>query len=207
MESLRANPWNQRPVNNGLVRCCQNVQHIHASAAGSVLTQEGKAIQVAIALGGNLGNTRQILADAVIALDASAGIAVSAKSRLYKTAPIGPPQPDYLNACVLADTTLTPRSLLVQLLAIENQFGRVRAERWGARSLDLDLLFFGDQVIDLPRLTVPHPRLHKRAFVLVPLADISPDWSHPIFGKTTVQLLAQLSAHQPIRGVEQIASL
>ncbi|MFK8181993.1 MAG: 2-amino-4-hydroxy-6-hydroxymethyldihydropteridine diphosphokinase [Phormidesmis sp.] len=175
--------------------------------AGLRVAQDRLAVRVAIALGGNLGDTRQILSDAVKALDEVAGLDVSATSRLYKTAPVGPPQPDYLNACVLADTTLAPSALLVQLLAIEQQFGRVRKERWGARSLDLDLLFFGDQVIDAPLLTVPHPRLHERAFVLFPLADVSPDWSHPILGKTTMQLLTQLSANGPTHGVEQISAL
>jgi len=163
------------------------------------------AVGVAIALGGNLGNTQQVLFDAIKVLHSSSGIAVTAESAFYKTSPIGPPQPDYLNACVLADTTLAPKALLARLLAIENQFGRVRKERWGARSLDLDLLFFGDQIIDFPQLTVPHPRLHERAFVLVPLADISPNWPHPVFGKTTVQLLNQLSADGSIKGVEQIS--
>lgn len=163
-----------------------------------------QTVRVAIALGANLGNAQQTLCDAVQVIDAAAGISVSAQSRFYRTAPVGPPQPDYINACILAHTTLTPRALLAQLLDIETQFGRVRKVRWGARSLDLDLIFYGDQIIDLPRLVVPHPRLHERAFVLVPLADVSPEWSHPILGKTTQQLLGQLSDNQPIRGVEQI---
>jgi len=122
------------------------------------------------------------------------------RSHFYKTAPVGPPQPDYLNACILIETTLPPRSLLHHLLAIENQFGRVRQVRWGARSLDLDLLLYGNQIVDTPGLTVPHPRLHERAFVLVPLMDIAPDWPHPIFRKTVSQLLDQL----PVSGVERL---
>ncbi|NJM96348.1 MAG: 2-amino-4-hydroxy-6-hydroxymethyldihydropteridine diphosphokinase [Phormidesmis sp. RL_2_1] len=160
-----------------------------------------ETVTAAIALGGNLGDSERILVAAIQAIDREMGIAVVEKSHLYKTAPIGPPQPDYLNACILVKTTLVPRTLLQRLLTIEHQFGRVRQGRWGARSLDLDLLLFGDQIIDIPGLTVPHPRLHERPFVLVPLMDIIPGWPHPIFGKTIAQLLAPLT----ISGVERLA--
>ncbi|MEO1394095.1 MAG: 2-amino-4-hydroxy-6-hydroxymethyldihydropteridine diphosphokinase [Cyanobacteria bacterium J06634_5] len=163
---------------------------------------EGKVVQAAIALGGNLGDSQKILSEAIQVVDSHEAMRVTARSHLYKTAPVGPPQPDYLNACILIETTLTPRSLLQQLLAIETQFGRVRQARWGARSLDLDLLLFGDEIVDTPGLTVPHPRLHERPFVLVPLVDIAPDWQHPIFGKTMDHLLAQLR----VTGVERLAT-
>lgn len=159
----------------------------------------GAPVRAAIALGGNLGDSQRILSEAMTAIDTESGIAVIARSPLYKTAPVGPPQPDYLNACVVVETVLSARSLLHHLLAIETRFGRIRQERWGARSLDLDLLLYGEQIIDLPGLTVPHPRLHERSFVLVPLSDVAPDWPHPIFGKTITQLLAQL----PVDGVEK----
>ncbi len=161
-------------------------------------------VTAAIALGGNLGDSQRILLSAMTAIDQAQEIKMIARSPLYKTAPVGPPQPDYLNACILVETSLTPRALLQQLLIIENQFGRVRQERWGARSLDLDLLLFSDQIVDLPGLTVPHPRLHERPFVLVPMMDIAPQWPHPIFGKTIAQLLDQLSMTEPITGVEQL---
>ncbi|MEN8446319.1 MAG: 2-amino-4-hydroxy-6-hydroxymethyldihydropteridine diphosphokinase [Cyanobacteria bacterium J06555_13] len=157
----------------------------------------------AIALGGNLGNSQKILTEAIAVINCDRSIRVLKRSHFYKTAPIGPPQPDYLNACILIETVLTPRSLLQHLLAIENQFGRVRQVRWGARSLDLDLLLYGDQVVDAPGLTIPHPRLHERAFVLVPLRDVSPHWPHPIFRKTVSQLLDQLT----VSGVERLASV
>ena len=159
-------------------------------------------VQAAIALGGNLGDSQRILSEAVQAIDAAEGIRVLVRSHLYKTAPVGPPQPDYLNACIVVKTMLSARSLLHQLLSIENQFGRVRQERWGARSLDLDLLLFGEQIIDSPGLTVPHPRLHERAFVLVPLMDVADQWQHPIFGKTIAQLLNDLPAVSSNAGPE-----
>lgn len=168
----------------------------------------GDRVRCAIALGGNLGDSRQILAEAMQAIDRENGIEVLARSPLYKTAPIGPPQPDYINACIIVETTLAPRSLLHRLLNIENAFGRVRKERWGARSLDLDILLFDQEIIDSLGLTVPHPRLHERAFVLIPLADIAPSWPHPIFGKTVAQLLYQLSMstgiENPLGGVARL---
>ncbi len=156
----------------------------------------------AIALGGNLGDSQRILSEAIAVLDQIQSIEVSARSHFYRTAPVGPPQPDYLNACILVKTGLTPVALLHQLLSVENQFGRVRQVRWGARSLDLDLLFYGDRILDILGLTVPHPRLHERPFVLVPLMDIAPNWQHPILNQTTEQLLAQLST----AGVERLSS-
>ena len=155
----------------------------------------------AIALGGNLGNSQRILSDAIAVIDRVPAIEVSARSHFYRTAPVGPPQPDYINACILIKTALSPMALLQQLLAIENQFGRVRQVRWGARSLDLDLLFYGDRTLNILGLTVPHPRLHERPFVLVPLMDIAPDWQHPVLAQTTEQLLAQLST----TGVERLS--
>lgn len=133
----------------------------------------------AIGLGSNLGESPQILAGAIAALDAHPEIAVVARSAWYRTAPIGPPQPDYLNGCALLHTSLAPESLLAALLAIELQFGRERRQRWGPRTLDLDLLLYDGAIVETPTLQIPHPRLQERAFVLVPLAEIAPDWRHP----------------------------
>lgn len=155
----------------------------------------------AIALGGNLGDSQRILSEAIAVIAQAPGIEVTARSHFYRTAPVGPPQPDYINACILIETSLAPIALLHQLLSIENQFGRVRQVRWGARSLDLDLLFYGDRTLDILGLTVPHPRLHERPFVLVPLMDIAFDWQHPVLHQTTEQLLAQLST----AGVERLS--
>jgi len=137
----------------------------------------------AIALGSNLGESQHILEAALARLDAMPNIQVTARSPWYRTAPVGPPQPDYLNGCALLATTLEPEALLDVLLATEAQFGRVRTTRWGARTLDLDLLLMGDRILDTPRLQLPHPRLTERAFVLVPLAAIAPDWVEPRSGR------------------------
>lgn len=158
------------------------------------------SVCAAIALGGNLGDSQRILSEAIAVLNQAQDIEVIARSHRYRTAPIGPPQPDYINACILVNTTLSPMALLRSLLSVENQFGRVRQERWGARSLDLDLLLYGDRTLDIPGLTIPHPRLHERPFVLVPLVDIAANWFHPVLNKTIEQLLAQLS----VTGVERL---
>lgn len=160
----------------------------------------------AIALGGNLGDSQQILSNAITVIDTVPGIQVLARSHFYKTAPVGPPQPDYINACITVETNLSPRDLLHRLLAIESQFGRVRKERWGARSLDLDLLIYSDYIIEAPRLTIPHPRLHERPFVLIPLMDVAAHWQHPILHKSIEQIVAELSQQERIAGVERLVS-
>ena len=133
----------------------------------------------AIGLGSNLGDSISILAGAIDRLQTHPQIKGIAVSSWYQTAPVGPPQPDYLNGCALLETSLAPLDLLNTLQAIESEFGRVRQEVWGARTLDLDLLLYEDRIIDLPTLQVPHPRMLERAFVLVPLAEIVPNWIEP----------------------------
>ena len=148
-------------------------------------------VQAAIALGSNLGNSYAILEAALKTLANTPGIDLQSWSQWYKTIAVGPPQPDYLNGCACLETDLTPQILLASLLAIEKQFGRVRRQRWEARSLDLDLLLYDNLILDTPTLQLPHPRMHERAFVLVPLSDILPNWVHPS-GKTIAQLLQRL---------------
>ena len=126
-----------------------------------------------IGLGSNLGDSRQILKDAVKALSALGEVRVS---RLYASPPMGPQdQPDYLNAVVELHTVLSPLDLLDQLQRIENESGRVRLRRWGERTLDLDLLFYADKKIHNDRLTVPHVGIGERDFVVLPLLDLATD--------------------------------
>lgn len=148
-----------------------------------------KVSKSAIALGSNLGDSLTILEDALKTLAQTPGIAVESSSSWYQTAPIGPPQPDYLNGCALLKVQLNPEQLLAALLEVEKQFGRVRTQRWGPRSLDLDLLLFDRIILETPKLQIPHPRMRERAFVLVPLAEIAPDWIDPGSGKAIAQLL------------------
>jgi 2-amino-4-hydroxy-6-hydroxymethyldihydropteridine diphosphokinase len=125
-----------------------------------------------LGIGSNLGDRLAFLQGAVDALARTEGIGVVAVSAVYETTPVGPDQPDYLNAVVAADTALPVRALLAVAQHLESEAGRVRAERWGPRTLDVDVLLVGDETVDTPDLQVPHPRLRERAFVLVPLADL-----------------------------------
>lgn len=127
-----------------------------------------------VALGANLGDAAQALRDALSALGRTPGIRLVQASSLYRTAPIDSSGPDYINAVAEVGTTLTAPDLLAALQAIENGAGRERPYLNAPRTLDLDLLLYGDGRIDSPTLTVPHPRMAERAFVLVPLAEIAP---------------------------------
>jgi 2-amino-4-hydroxy-6-hydroxymethyldihydropteridine diphosphokinase len=129
-----------------------------------------------LGLGSNLGNRLTNLQAAVDALQAEPGFRVTASSRVWETVPVGgPPQPDYLNAVIRAETDLSARDLLDVARRVEQRMGRVRKERWGARSLDVDILLYDEEQIDEPELVVPHPRMAERAFVLLPLLELDPD--------------------------------
>jgi 2-amino-4-hydroxy-6-hydroxymethyldihydropteridine diphosphokinase len=132
-------------------------------------------IRAYVALGSNLGNPVQTIEDAMDAMAALRGSLLKAMSSLYRTAPVGlRHQPDFINAVVTLDTRLSPRDLLDELFAMEARFGRERSVKNAPRTLDLDLLLHGDTVQDDPELTLPHPRMHERAFVLMPLAEVAP---------------------------------
>jgi 2-amino-4-hydroxy-6-hydroxymethyldihydropteridine diphosphokinase len=131
-----------------------------------------------LGLGSNVGDRLAHLQAAVDGLAATPGVRVVALSRVYETAPVGgPAQADYLNAVVAVDTTLDARGLLGVAQALEDDEGRVRAVRWGPRTLDVDVLLAGEERVFEPDLVVPHPRLADRVFVLVPLADVAPEWN------------------------------
>ncbi|MCC5630278.1 2-amino-4-hydroxy-6-hydroxymethyldihydropteridine diphosphokinase [Nostoc sphaeroides CHAB 2801] len=146
----------------------------------------------AVALGSNIGDSQTILEAAIEILAKTPGIFLEARSNWYQTKAVGPPQPDYLNGCVTLQVEITAQQLLEILLGIEQQFGRVRQERWGPRILDLDLLLFDDIILDTPNLQIPHPRMRDRAFVLVPLAEIAPDWIEPVSGYVIKELLKEV---------------
>ena len=150
--------------------------------------------RVLIALGSNLGDRAGFLLAGLARLGALEGFAPGRLSPVYETEPVGPAgQGPYLNAVLEGGSALEPRALLEALLAIERALGRVRDRRWGPRTLDLDLLDYGSRVLREPGLELPHPRLHERAFVLVPLADLRPDWRHPILKRSARELLANLN--------------
>jgi 2-amino-4-hydroxy-6-hydroxymethyldihydropteridine diphosphokinase len=184
--------------------------------------------QVLIALGANLpvagGNIAETLEQALESLRGSAGIAVTARSRWYR-APAFPPGsgPDFVNGAAALETGLAPESLLAALHRVEAELGRARPARWAPRVCDLDLIAIEDTVlpdretlerwmaVDLGKaqtvapahLILPHPRMHERGFVLAPLAEIAPDWRHPVTGRTVAEMLAALPARD-LAGISPI---
>jgi len=140
-------------------------------------------VEVFVGLGSNLEGPEQQVRQALAELDELPGAQLIRHSRLYRSAPLGPAdQPDYVNAVALLKTTQDADGLLDQLQGLERQHGRVRGNHWGPRTLDLDILLFGSVRIDTPRLQVPHPQLHRRAFVVVPLHEIAPGLDLPGLG-------------------------
>jgi 2-amino-4-hydroxy-6-hydroxymethyldihydropteridine diphosphokinase len=153
-----------------------------------------------IALGANLEDPRRQVLAGIDALTSLPRTQWAAASSLYRTSPVGyADQPDFINAVVCICTALTPRALLEHLLAIERTHGRVREFPNAPRTLDLDILLYGEQLVDEPGLTIPHPRMHERAFVLAPLAEIAPEITIPGRGRAR-DLLAALGTH----GVEKL---
>ena len=149
-----------------------------ASTCGSpASTFEMTTHRAALALGGNMGDVARAFVGAFQALEADRRLSVVARSHVWRTPPWGKTdQPDFLNMCALVETQLSPRDLLALCLDVETRAGRVRLERWGPRLIDIDVLAYDDVKWDDEVLTLPHPRMRERAFVLVPLAEIAPDW-------------------------------
>jgi 2-amino-4-hydroxy-6-hydroxymethyldihydropteridine diphosphokinase len=145
-----------------------------------------------IGLGSNLGDRHRTLQRAVRWLDATSGVRVERTSRFRETLPVGPPQPVFLNGAVRVATTLAPMALLGVLRRLEFAAGRVRRERWGPRTLDLDLLLFDELVFESPTLTVPHPGLASRSFALRPLCELDPELMHPVLDRSLSDLLEAL---------------
>ncbi|HUP30662.1 MAG TPA: 2-amino-4-hydroxy-6-hydroxymethyldihydropteridine diphosphokinase [Usitatibacter sp.] len=146
-----------------------------------------------VALGSNLDDPEAQVQRGFDEIAALPGTEIVRRSRLYRTAPVGfVDQPDFVNACALVETALTPRDLLDALLAVEKRRGRVRTIPNGPRTLDLDIVLYGDRVVDEPGLAIPHPRAHERAFVLVPLVEVWPDAVIPGHG-TARECLRQVS--------------
>jgi 3-oxoacyl-[acyl-carrier protein] reductase len=143
-----------------------------------------------IGLGSNLGNRQDYLDKAIEAFQEHAGMAVRQVSSYFETDPEGgpPDQPDFINAVAELETTLEPNELMQALLKIERDLGRVRREKNGPRTIDLDILLYDDVILDDPDLKIPHPRMHERGFVLEPIAEIAPDFVHPVLGDTMAEL-------------------
>jgi 2-amino-4-hydroxy-6-hydroxymethyldihydropteridine diphosphokinase len=166
-----------------------------ARASRGSRARTARRSRVVLALGSNLGDRLGALQSAVDALAAAGGLEVVAVSPVYETAPVGgPSQPDYLNAVLIAETSLPPHGILRRTQAVEAALHRTREVRWGPRTLDVDVIAYGDEVSADPALTLPHPRAHERAFVLAPWHDADPDAELPCHGRVA-GLLAAVGRH------------
>ena len=146
--------------------------------------------EVYLLLGSNMGSRPGFIKEALTELERSCG-RIMAESSFYETAAWGKEdQPAFINLVVCIQTTLTPLELLSAIQIIENVAGRQRDQKWGQRTLDIDILLYSEEIIDLPELKIPHPFMQDRRFTLVPLAEIAPELLHPILKKTMLQLLA-----------------
>lgn len=160
-----------------------------------------------IGLGSNLGERETLLKAAIAQLAQLPETRLGSVSSLYDTAPVGElDQPNFLNAAVQLETALTARQLLWNMLLVERRLGRVRhvARRYGPRTIDLDLILYGDLIIDTPELRLPHPEFHRRAFVLAPLAEIEPRLVHPVLGLDLTELLERVEQRPLVRRMSRL---
>jgi len=157
-------------------------------------------MKVFIGLGSNLGEREAMIRGALEEISRLPATRLVKASSLYDTEPVGEvDQPNFLNAVAQIDTELTARQLLWNLLLIERRLGRVRTQRWGPRTIDLDLLLYGNLVVEEPELKVPHPEITRRSFVLVPLVELDPLLVHPVSGETLLHHLSRLNTRPPVK--------
>jgi 2-amino-4-hydroxy-6-hydroxymethyldihydropteridine diphosphokinase len=153
-----------------------------------------------IAIGSNIGNPRGNCIEAIHEISKHDSIKIISKSSFYQTSPIGPIQQEwFINSAIKINTSLTPIKLLTNLLNIESTMGRVRQEKWGPRLIDLDLLFYDNQILNQEEITIPHPEISKRNFVLIPLCEIAENLHHPILKKTIKTLLNESTDNAKVK--------
>ena len=160
---------------------------------------------VFIGLGSNLGNRLAVMRGGRDALLATSEVALVRASSVSETVPVGGPadSPLFLNAVLQVITSLQPEELLELCLAIEDDFGRTRPKRWAPRTLDMDILMYGDHILDLEHLVIPHPRFHERAFVMAPMKEIAPDILHPRLLRDMTALASKLPAVQKLKPIRE----
>lgn len=163
----------------------------------------GGGVPALLSLGANIGDRAAAISRAIDAIRATDGISVVQVSPMYETAPVGYlAQPSFINSAVLIESTLAPEELLSRLREIESRLGRVSRERWHEREIDIDILLFGDHVIDSDELSIPHHEMHRRRFVLVPANDIAPDAVHPLLNHTVSELLSRCADMSSVVRIE-----
>lgn len=155
-----------------------------------------------IAIGSNQGDRELYLLRAIALIGNLSGCKITTISSFYDTSPVGDcNQPSFYNAAIKVSTSLAPEKLLTSLLQIEKELGRIRTKRWGQRTIDLDILLYDDLILDNAELTIPHPLLHERRFVLEPLCEIAPDILHPKLAVTISELLKKLNSDEVVKKI------